>query len=537
MCKFSTGGTRIVWRSLVVRIAITWLPIAGPVWAQPTPIVDTQYGPVQGLEEAGVLVFKGIPYGSDTSEVRFKRAKPPTPWIEPLQAIEYPDNSPQKGINAPLFESWIPDPAPADSENMLGLNIWTPGADDHRRPVLVSIHGGGFTEGSGSFLVYQGDKLATQGDIVVVTINHRLGALGYLYLNGLTGEYPDSGNVGNLDIILALEWVHDNIQNFGGDPQRVTIMGESGGGRKVSSLLAMPEAQGLFQRAIIESGSMVRTNTASEAMETTRKLLARLGLEISEIDQLETVPAQTLVDAADEIKDVYWAPVVDGHTLPHHPFDEQAPIESRDIPLLIGTNADEMSIWLEGSGYREIEQDEILGWLRAMIPASMRGTVSDEKLSGIIDSYRGMHPELSAGGLLLKITTDLTYTRNAVHQALLKSRQATAPTWLYRFDWKTPVSDGVYGSPHAVELPFVFNTVDRSASMVGPANNAQSLADKVSEAWINFARFGDPNAPGLPYWPPFSADTRTVMHFADDPYTERDYFKEAEETSKDLPLR
>lgn len=482
------------------------------------PVAATKYGQVRGKVEEGVNVFLGIPYGGDTRHTRFQRANPPEAWDGVRDALAYPDSTLQISGDTAFFKSWQPDPVPPTSENMLGLNVWTPGLDDHKRPVMVWLHGGGFENGNGSSTAYEGVNLANRGDVVVVTINHRLNALGYLYLAELEGgeAYPDSGNVGNLDMIMALEWVRDNIANFGGNPENVTIFGESGGGRKVSTLLGMPEAVGLIDRAIVQSGSHMRIRTTEQATKDSIEFLSRVGLEPDELNRLDEIPSEALQDALKEGR-IFFGPVLDGKNMMAHPWDPAAPATAMDVPMLIGSNDDEASIFLFGD--KRVWTVEYDGIAPFLAPYGL-----EQEPQAVVDGYRELFPDQTPTELLFTIVSDLRYGHNAVLQALRKSEQGGAPAWLYLFDWETPVAGGRLKTPHALEIPFAFDTLENSESMVGDPLAAQVVADQVSEAWISFARHGNPNARGLPFWPAYNGETSPVMRFNTVSEVETDYF-------------
>ena len=485
------------------------------------PVASTEYGQVRGKTEEGVNVFLGIPYGADTRTTRFQRANRPEAWTGIRDALAYPDSTLQITGNTAFFASWQPDPVPPHSENPLGLNIWTPGLDDRQRPVMVWLHGGGFENGSGSSPAYEGVNLANRGDVVVVTINHRLNAMGYLYLAELEGgdAYPDSGNVGNLDMIMALEWVRDNIANFGGNPENVLIFGESGGGRKVSTLLAMPEAEGLIDRAIVQSGSHMVIRTPEQATKDSIEFLARLGLQPDELDKLDDVPSEAFEEALREGR-IYFGHVLDGRNMMAHPWNAGAPATAMDVPMLIGSNDDEASIFLFGDPrVWAVDFDDIA----PLASEYGRGrTATAETVAG----YRDLYPDQMPTELLFTIVSDFRYGHNAVLQALRKSEQGGAPAWLYLFDWETPVADGKLKTPHALEIPFAFDTLENSVSMVGDPAAAQPVADQVSEAWISFSRHGNPNARGLPYWPQYDGRSSAAMRFNTVSKVETGFFEE-----------
>lgn len=511
--------------ALMCGVALLAAPVAGAEEAAERPVASTQYGDVRGNIDDGVSVFLGIPYGGDTAGARFKPAGPPAPWSDVKDASAYPDTTPMVDMGSAMFASWAPDPKPAQSENMLGLNVWTPALDDRKRPVMVWLHGGGFQSGSGSSTVYDGVALANRGDVVVVTINHRLNMLGYLYLAEIGGEeYADSGNLGNMDMVQALEWVRDNIAEFGGNPNNVTIFGESGGGRKVSTLLAMPTAEGLIDRAIVQSGSHLKIRTPEDATEDTREIMDMLGIAPGDVAALEAMSATDIVDAVKMVGlnmtgSISWGPVLDDRSFTTHPFDGVAAESSRNVPMLIGSNKDELALWIApDKSVHSMGYEEVAPRLKAF--------VNGVDVPALVAGYRETYPDKSPADLMIAVASDARYSANAVRQAKVKAAQGGAPVWLYQFDWETPVFGGLLGAPHALEIPFAFDNLDVSASMVGEAEPMQGLADQVSEAWISFARHGNPNARGLPHWPRVSPTRPTAMRFNEVSKVDPNYFAE-----------
>ncbi|WP_169711738.1 carboxylesterase/lipase family protein [Henriciella litoralis] len=504
---------------------LAFMVLAAPLaMAQDGPIADTEYGQVSGEMEDGINVFRGIPYGADTADTRFLPAEEPAPWDDVRVSVEYPDSTPQMVRGSPLFASWQPDPDPKQSEDMLGLNVWTPGLDDRKRPVMVWLHGGGFINGNGSSTVYEGTRLANRGDVVVVTINHRLNMMGYLYLGDLPGgdAYPDSGNIGNLDMVMALEWVRDNIENFGGDPENVTIFGESGGGAKVSTLLAMPSAEGLFDRAIVQSGSLTEAVTLEDAIEDTNNFIKALGIDSEDpIAALKAIPVEDVTGAVSKglAAGVAFRPVLDNRSLPRHPFSPDAPATALNVPMLVGTNDDERSLY-------------VVADKAAMDALTFEGAVkrlssgrTPEQAQTLVDGYREIFPDQTPKELYVTILSDLSFTRGSKAQAERKAAQGGAPIYVYLFDWDTPVMGGWLGAPHAMELGFTFDNLANSLSMIGSVEPAQPLADKMAEAWISFARHGNPNARGLPYWPAYDEESRAYMRFSLEPEVGTYYFE------------
>ncbi|HSZ53267.1 MAG TPA: carboxylesterase family protein [Caulobacteraceae bacterium] len=484
--------------------------------------VETCSGPVRGYLEDGLAVFKGLRYGaSPTGAGRFKPPARPQPWSEVFEAVAYGAPAIQSGL-APGERRTSPgDPPapdePASSEDCLFLNVWTPGLDQARRPVMVWLHGGGFANGSGGASMYDGGALARKGDVVTVTVNHRLNVFGYLHLADVFGaDYARSGLAGMLDIVQALEWVRDNIAALGGDPENVTIFGESGGGWKVSLLMAMPGARGLFHKAVIQSGPGLTGRSTAEATETARKLLERL--KVTRAEELAEIPTDVIshesVAIGGDVMRLY-TPVMDGDVLARDPFQPDATPLSGDIPLLIGTNKDENTLFMFSHPKFGSFTDEDVDRHATTAAGGRAGRLIAELKKAFAD-YSPTH-------LVAAIGTATGMWGNSILLAERKAEQS-APVFMYLLTWETPVARGRLKSPHAIEIPLVFDNVEKARSFVGRGEEPQKVADQMSAAWLAFARAGDPNAPGLPEWPRYDARRRATMIFdlesrvTDDPY-------------------
>ncbi|MCB1683173.1 MAG: carboxylesterase family protein [Pseudomonadales bacterium] len=481
--------------------------------ATAAPIAQTIHGKVRGAVQDGVNVFLGIRYGADTATTRFAAPALPEPWSGVVDALEYGNSARQipTGSGGGLFDSWARVPTPALDEDCLFLNVWSPALrDGGKRPVMVWFHGGGFSSGSGSSTAYEGTRLANRGDVVVVTVNHRLNMFAHLYLAGYGERFADSGNAGILDLIQSLEWVRDNIAEFGGDPDNVLIFGESGGGAKVSVLMAMDAAQGLFHRAVIQSGPRLTNPAPDVAAAGAWTLVEELGLTADTIDEITTMAPERIEAAAAAVVaaggNASWnGPVYDGRNFTREPFEPDAPPQSASVPLLIGTTRTEMSLL---AGARRPELFE-LTW--DTLPAAIGALKPGVDANAIIAGYRALDPAIDAPELYFTAATDNGFLRGSVTLADRKAMQAGAPVYAYLFNWNTPVDGGKWRSPHALEIGFVFDNVANSASMSGLGDEQQRIADMMSEAWIAFARSGDPNNANLPKWEPYTAEQRATM--------------------------
>lgn len=479
------------------------------------PVANTNSGKIRGtLEPNKVNAFRGIPYGAPTGGAnRFMPPQKPEAWTDIKETIEWGPEAPQ-GPHTEIPEVAATIPKGTISEDCLHLNVWTNGLDARKRPVMVWLHGGGFTSGNGSYSMYDGGNMARKHDVVTVTLNHRLNSFGFLYLSEIGGEkFANASNAGMMDIVQALEWVRDNIANFGGDPNNVTIFGQSGGGGKVSTLLAMPPAKGLFHRAIIQSGANLKGVSAEDATKTAHMLMDKLGVKTAE--ELQQVPMHELVEATLSTRGLRLAPVIDGKTLPGGPFEPAAPEMSANIPVLIGTTEFEVNFF-PNTKLDPIDDAE----LHAAIKRATRG--SDAEVDKLIAVYHKGRPNASDIDLSQIIASDAFRSR-VVEEAEIKSAQP-APVYAYYFTWKSPVHDGKLKAFHTLEIPFVLDNVDNAKSMTGSGADRYPLQDKMSGAWAAFARTGNPNHKGLPNWPKFDTKQRATMVFdnhckvVDDPH-------------------
>jgi len=479
---------------------------------RPDLVVETLSGRVRGAVQDGINVFKGIPYGASTAgKNRFMPPKKPVPWSGVRDSTAFGHAAPQVPLGSNYdyarIIDWLTFPG-GQSEDCLVLNIWTPAVkDDGKRPVLVSFHGGGFTTGSGANIFYNGLPLAKFGDVVVVTLNHRLGCLGHLSMAdiGAPPEFAQAGVAGMMDCVLALEWVRDNIANFGGDSGKVMIFGQSGGGAKVSHLLAMPSARGLFQRAAIQSsGWPLRAMPRDCATRAAERMLAHLGLTKARVAELQQVPVEMILSAqaaleAQEVP-VDFAPVLDGSVIPRHPFDPDAPPVSADVPLIISTTLDDVSF-----GRTDFDLDE----------AGLRNEVAkiaSGKADETVAAYRRAFPSSSAFLLLCKMLTDRGVRRTAYLLADRKAALHRAPAYMYVLEFPSRAYGGKFGAVHATDVPLVFHNI-AGQQLTGNGAEAKRVADQMAAAWVAFARTGNPNHAEIPHWPAYTPDTQETMIF------------------------
>jgi para-nitrobenzyl esterase len=472
--------------------------------------VRTHNGDVRGFTDKGVSVFKGIRYGADTGARRFMPPLPPTPWSDPADAFAYGASAPQDRSSENI------------SEDCLFLNVWTPGLDKRvSRPVMFYIHGGAYSHGSGSSPLYDGAYLAREHDVVVVTVNHRLNALGYLYLQRFGGaNLADSGNVGQLDLILALQWVKKNIANFGGDHDCVMTFGQSGGGAKIATMMAMPAAKGLFHRAASMSGQQVTASGPANATLRTQAFLDAIGVAAEDVAALQSMPLDDLLkglDAPDPVLSygsVYFGPVLDMRSLQRHPFYPDAAPQSANIPMIIGNTHDETKAFLRDPHYYDLQWDELPDLL---IP-NMRVDIRPEF---VVEEYRKLYPDYSPSQVFFAATTAARSWRAAIIEAEERAKQAGAGTYAYQLDFGSPVNPQT-GAPHGFDIPLVFGNLDTDNSLAGDGPDAGAVSSMMSDAFVSFARNGVPRSEHLPEWKPYTLPNRETMVIARSPGLEND---------------
>ncbi len=505
--------------AMVTGALLKTIPLASAAESGSTasgPVIETTAGKVRGGQQGAVAYFKGVHYGASTAGER--RFMPPQK-VEPWSGVR---DATQLGLRSPQLPSGlIPEVAAVDAKEPMGedclcLNVWTPsGGHAHRRPVMVWLHGGGYTSGSGGFTIYDGTNLAAHHDVVVVTVNHRLNVFGFLFLPDVGGaRYAQASNVGMLDIVQALEWVRDNISGFGGDPGNVTIFGQSGGGGKVSTLMAMPAARGLFHRAIVQSGSSIKGVSREAANKSTAAFLAKAGVGPNEADKLQSMSMQQLLAAQSGggmmgNPAFRFAPVVDGSSLPTDPFDPVAPAISAHVPLLVGSTQDEIGFF-PGAALDPIDESALAPRVKQALHAS------DAQTAAVIAAYRKDQPGIAPIDIAIEVASDTFAWKNALTQAERKSAQHGAPVYMYYFTWKSPVRDGKLRAFHTLDIPFAFDNVDKGRSMTGTGQDRYALQTRMSAAWTAFARSGNPNTPSLPQWPAYDVQQRATMIFGND---------------------
>jgi para-nitrobenzyl esterase len=451
------------------------------------------------------------------------------PWAGIRDAVQPGQSAPQPAFSPGRFTEWYGKTEPI-SETCLFLNVFAQPSMS-RRPVMVWLHGGGWIQSAGTAPGFDGIELVRRGEVVLVTLNHRLNLFGYLKLEDDDERFADSGNAGVLDMVAGLQWVRDNAAAFGGDPKNVTIFGQSGGASKVSALMAAPAAKGLFHKAIAESCSGgLRITTAGEAAEMAHGVATRLGLPKASGEALQAVPMDRLIAAMhDEVR--AFRPVLDGRTFTRHPFDPNAPTISADIPLMTGNVANEVRLALARNPKNfSLDADEVSRRVARFL------RVDSDETDHILKAYRAADPQASPSDLLAAVTTDYMYIRNTRRLALLKSMAPGAPSYVYVFTWRTPVMDGVLRSPHAVEVPFIFGTTAIAASMVGSGPDLLALTALMIATWSAFAHEGNPNNRTLPHWPRYDTRHRSTMTLNLSSTVERDPGAQARTVLDHLPF-
>jgi para-nitrobenzyl esterase len=483
-------------------------------------VVDTTYGKVQGIATAGIKEFKGIPYGAPTGgKNRFMPPKKPASWSGVRECFAHGQVCPQTPSDLRsdygMMIQWDQQSGGL-GEDCLTLNVWTPGIKDgQKRAVLVSFHGGGFATGSGNAPGYDGAQLARFGDVVVVTVNHRLASFGYLHLTdlGAPPEFAQAGVAGVMDLVAALQWVRDNIENFGGDPGKVMIFGQSGGGAKTSTVLAMPSAKGLFRCAAVQSGSAIRLSTRELATKRAEALLAKLGISKNSFDSLQKISWQQLLEAQNSLGAGLggFSPVVEGNVLPHHPFDPVAPPESADVPVIISTTLEDAAL-----GLTNFDLDD--AGLKTILNQRFK-----DKADEIYALYHQSSWNTKKSPFLIQaqVLTDNGFRRNAITQAERKAALGKAPAYMYLWAYESPGFGGKFGAVHGTDVSASFNGYPNSIGG-GGSPQQRSLWANFASAWVAFAKTGNPNNAKIPNWPAYDATARATMVFDNNTRVEND---------------
>ena len=488
------------------------------------PLVETRAGKIRGLTADETVVFRGIPYARPPiGDLRLRPPQREAPWSGVRDVLEFSPAAPQ---NPSPVEEAVYRGGLHTSEDCLYLNVWTPGLDHARRPVMVWIHGGAFVTGSGSMPWYDGTRLAAEADVVVVAINYRLGALGFLHLEEITEGFEGSGNLGVLDQIAALEWVRENIAGFGGDPDNVTVFGESAGGMSVGTLMAVPRAKGLFRRALLQSGAGSNAHDLDYATSIAAQVLTELGIDAGSAARLRDLPVDAILQAQAKVLMENWPtapglpfqPVADGVVLPDRPVDAVASGSSGSVEVLLGTTLDEMRLFaLVDPSYQATDEAKLLR-------RATQAFGSEERAQRAIEVYRSLNPAASPGDLWVDIQTDRIFRIPALRLAEAREDHEAA-TYMYLFEWCTAAFEGRLGSCHALEIPFVFGTLDDPGAQMFagvPDEGSWLLSERMRAAWTSFAREGRPAAPGLPEWPRYATPARETMLLGPSCRVERD---------------
>ncbi len=514
--------------SAALGACATGTPISRVMGSPTEPVVETAQGYVRGRVQDGVSVFKGMRYGASTEGTsRFLPPKTPEPWAGVQDAFEYGDQSPQAQTRLAGEEPMTDD--------CLRINVWTPACDNAKRPVMLWFHGGGFEAGVGSVPVYDGTNVALRGDVVVCTINHRLNVFGHCYLGDVLGEdFAESSNVGYLDLVRAMNWVRENISQFGGDAGNVMIYGQSGGGRKVSLCFAGEDAEGLFHKGVVQSGSHLRLQSLERSNDMAYALLRQLDIPVSEAHRLQTVPVDDLTRAQIAVRRELggrFSPTLDGNAFRSHPFYPDAPRISSHVPMMLGTTRTELTNQMGGlPGIFEMDE--------AQAKERLRTFIDPEDVDEAFSIFQASRPEANPSEVFFTIVSARGYRRDQTLMSEMRALGATAPTYVYRLMWRQPVEGGRRVSQHSLCLPFVFDNADKMEYMVGPeTDSTRAMEDIMAGSWISFARNGNPNNPAIPEWRPYDLENRYTMMLDDPPHLEADPHRAEREFMERYPTQ
>jgi para-nitrobenzyl esterase len=492
----------LVGLGLTAFAAMRWSRVA----AAEDPAVETTCGKVRGTEQQGVAVFRGVRYGESTAAGRFLPPVAARPWAGILDAKVAGHSAPQIPGGAYPIAAWYTRIEPV-SEDCLFLNVFAPAAaQGAKKPVMVWLHGGSWMNCAGSAPGFDGTNLARDGDVVVVTINHRINIFGHLKLESRDDRFADSGNTGVQDMVLALRWVRDNVAGFGGDPGNVTIFGQSGGAAKVATLMAFPPARGLFHKAIMQSFSGgAHMRTGEEAARMAHQVAVAADLQRADAEALQALPMDQLIATIKVMTDAVY-PIIDGKNFTHHPYDPVMAEGAADIPLLIGNAATEAT-WFMGADMKNFDLQDADA--RNRIGRCLG--IDAAETNRVIDAYRATLTDPTPTDLLIAIITDFQFRKNTMNFAAMRASQGKAPVYYYVFDWRTPVYGGVLRTPHTLEVPFVFGSTEAAMASVGNGPEVAALTSTVQSIWTSFARSGSPETAAIPEWPSYQGQTRPAM--------------------------
>jgi para-nitrobenzyl esterase len=500
-------------------------------------IVSTKHGKLQGSMENKLVIFKGIPFAAPpVGNLRWMPPQPVTPWDGVRSALEYGTIAPQNPIPAGFIGGGEPE---RQSEDCLYLNVYSPGLDNKKRPVMVWIHGGAFSLGSGSEHNYRNGSIAERGDVVLVAINYRLGALGFLNLDKVTGgKIPSTGNEGLLDQVAALEWVRDNIENFGGDPDNITIFGESAGGMSVSCLMVLPKAGSLFHKAIVESAVGAIARPLENSLYTAETFLRLAGVSADDVEGIRTLSIEKILEVQPKVAietdqgEAPCIPVADGNVMPLMPLEAFSKGKAAKVPTLIGSNLDEQKLFsLMKPLHQKMDNPTLIELLKRNVP--------DENISMIIDVYKREKEKrgekITPLELYSAINTDIMFRNIALHN-IEAQRDNGVPAYNYLFTYKSPAAGGIFGAAHALEVGFVFRAMDENFCGIGPV--ADRISDQMQDAWTTFARTGNPSCESMGEWPEYGTARKTMI-ISDNCHVEESFYEEERkiwEKIKDVDL-
>lgn len=506
------------------------------------PVVEIASGKLRGVQRDGAISFKGIPYAAEVGgSNRFMPPRPVQPWAGIRDAAEWGDRCPQvseSDLSNMNWMAWYRQLTPRQSENCCVLNVFTRSlAQGRKRPVMVYIHGGGFRTGGGDTNGIEGTNLARLGDVVVVTLNHRINVFGYTNLRFLDPDFADSANVGMMDLVAALEWVKHNIAQFGGDPRCVTIFGQSGGGSKVSTLMNMPTAKGLIHRAINMSGPTVFQQVSLPKMQAIGELFAKnIGVDRSNIAKLRELPAGQMIaahqSAVRTVGGDDFRPTIDGRSVPYGPFSTEALANHAHVPLMIGTTQTEATLWTARDP-RNINATAD----QARDRIARQFGITEGEAAKVVSAYRDADSSRTPGDVLAAIASDGIFRTSVLRGAEAKVAATRAPVYLYNFGWMVPIDGGRWQSPHTADIPFAFGNVSNARMMMGPGKGPENIAAMMMATYVAFATTGNPANRHLPKWAPYSGKGGVAMRLKGNPTAVKDFQGIERRTYEALPAQ